>query len=243
MELEYGEEELEQRRAELIKQFSETSQNWDGERFKRLSTEDLKLLLDLYIEQFFGKRWDEEIGDRLTFSLSTRMTKSAGKTIIKRSGPDLAPPQMRFEIRIGVSFLFQFDEVERSKLVCGLSAPNALWALLFVLEHELCHVIEAAYYGKSNCSKERFKGLARRLFGHGSSYHELPTAREIAYQKGLRVGDEVTFHHQGRMKKGMIAAINKRATVMVPAKDGPYMDKKGTRYDKYYVSLSSLTAL
>ncbi|HKM43630.1 MAG TPA: hypothetical protein VJZ70_06520 [Limnochordia bacterium] len=243
MELEHTEEELELKRAELARRFSESSQNWNGTRFERLSVRDLELLLDLYRDVFFGKWWHREVGDQLTFSLSTRMTKSAGKTIVKRKLQGPAHHPVSFEIRIGVDFFLQFDAVERSKVVCGLPAPSALWALIFVFEHELCHVIEALYYPKTDCSKEPFKALARRLFGHRSSYHELPTTREIAYQQmGLKVGDKVAFRHQAHTNTGIIAAINKRATVMVPSKNGLYMDKRGTRYDKYYVPLSLITA-
>lgn len=242
MELTHTEKEVERKRGRVAQQFIADSPHLCGEQIKHLSTLDLQLLFNLYEKEFFEGAWAEEVGAEPTFSLSTRMTRSAGKTITKRKPLGAGQYQTSFEIRIGVNFLVQFDAVDRSKTVCGLRAPSALCALLLVLEHELCHVIESVYFKTSNCSKERFKVLAHRLFGHMSSYHALPTAQEIAYQEhGLRIGDEVIFFYQDKLYTGRISAINKRATIMVPTKGGSYMDGKGVRYNKFYTPLSALS--
>lgn len=242
MELTYTGKEVEQKRDKVAQQFIASSPHLCGEQIEHLSTLDLQLLFNLYEKEFFEGTWAEEVGTEPAFSLSTRMTRSAGKTITKRKPLGAGQYQTSFEIRIGVNFLFQFDAVNRSKTVCGLPAPSALWALLLVFEHELCHVVESAYFKTSNCSKERFKALAHRLFGHISSYHALPTAQEIAYQEhGLRVGDEVTFFYQDKLHTGRISAINKRATIMVPTRGGSYIDGKGVRYSKFYTPLNALS--
>jgi len=51
----------------------------------------------------------------------------------------------------------------------------------------------------------------------------------------------VWFVFEGRALTGMIYAITKRATVMVEDSKGPYVDRRGRRYQKYYVPVEKLT--
>lgn len=241
LELTYPAAEIDLKRTRLAKQFLSLSPHLSEKCLANLSESDLKLLLDLYNQKFFEKMWEQEVQTELSFSLSTRMTRSAGKTITKHKKVGVGVVKTGFEIRIGINFFLQFDAVNRTKTVCGLPAPSALWALLLVFEHELCHVIESVYFQKSDCGNKRFKLLSQRLFGHTSSYHALPTTREIVYhQQGLQIGDKVTFSHKKEQHSGILTAINKRATVMVPDARGRYVDKDGVHYTKFYVNLNLL---
>ena len=113
-----------------------------------------------------------------------------------------------------------------------------------VLEHEICHAIEFIYYYESNCKGDRFKTISNNLFGHTSSYHQLPTHKELAREKyGLRIGDKISFIFADKKLNGVIYGINKRATIMVQDKNGQYADKQGNRYVKYYVPLNNIMNL
>src|SRR5690554_1813365 len=222
-EIHYTDEDIVQKRGSVAQRFCQSSPSMQGGRMAELSTDDLELLLALYDEEFFHNRWKQEIGRELKFSLSTRMSKSAGKTVAKKRRVGGGPPVIvDLEIRIALNFFLRFHEIAGAKLVCGLEAPNALWALLLVMEHELCHVIELTYFQNSSCKQERFKQLAHRLFGHKASDHHLPTAQEVAYRNhGIRIGEEVTFTYRDEVLEGIVSRITKRATVMVPTLDGP----------------------
>lgn len=205
-----------------------------------ISTKDLDFLYNLYDQVFFDNQLKIP-GQIVHFSLSRRMTRSAGKTIFERSAKTKSVESQVYEIRIGVDFFFHYGLTRGSKKVCGIETTSSLEALMLVFEHELCHVLERLAFGETNCRKERFKTIASSLFGHASSHHELPTHRQIAYENlNLRPGDVVCFSFEGRQLKGMIHQINKRATVMVKDKDGNYHDRKGNRYQKYYVALNQL---
>lgn len=221
----------------------ESSKSIKNTRISAISTEDLYMLYNLYDDIFFDKKLKGS-GIIVSFSLSRRMTSSAGKTFFKKPTSDGSQSPQNdciYEIRIGVDFFFNYNLTSGKKLVCGIETDNSLDALLLVFEHELCHVLEQAFYGDSNCSKQRFKTLASNLFDHKASHHQLPTHRQIAYEcHDLKVGDLVSFSFDGKCHKGIINRINKRATVMVESRDGDYRDKKGKRYNKYYVPLKLL---
>ncbi|MDD4168725.1 MAG: SprT-like domain-containing protein [Desulfotomaculaceae bacterium] len=218
-----------------------SSPNIKSATLTRISTADLRLLFELYDKIFFDHRFTQVYQGRLKFSLSQRMTKSAGKTFFPRHPDKISPGEMTIEIRMGTDFFFKYDEIDCDKTVCGITTTSALEAFLLVFEHELCHVIEFIHFNNSNCSGKRFKTIAKNIFGHTASYHELPTHRQIARVKyGLKIGDPVTFTYEGKKVKGILYNINKRATVMVGDKNGNYTDKRGNRYTKYYVPLEFL---
>ncbi|MDD3652903.1 MAG: SprT-like domain-containing protein [Desulfotomaculaceae bacterium] len=224
----------------VINRLTATSPNISSARLTRISAADLQLLFDLYNEIFFDHRINEVYQGQLKFSLSRRMTKSAGKTIFPRRPDKIGPGDMTIEIRMGTDFFFKYDEIESNKTVCGITTTSALEAFLLVFEHELCHLIEFIHFKNSSCRGKRFKAIANHIFGHTTSYHELPTQRQIARVKyGLKIGDPVTFTYEGKSIKGILFNINKRATVMVRDKNGTFTDNRGNRYMKYYVPLES----
>ncbi|UWG96516.1 hypothetical protein LPY66_16720 [Dehalobacter sp. DCM] len=172
------------------------------------------------------------------------MTKSAGLTLCPKNIVKIQPEELVIEIRISVNLLFNYGMLEGNKMVGGILTSNNLEALQLIFEHELCHVIEFIHYHKSNCTQERFKSLARNIFGHIESTHKLPTSNQIATQKlGLNIGDNVSFNFEGKRLTGILYRINKRATVMVKDKNGYLTDKNGNRYVKYYVPLPLLNGL
>lgn len=229
------------KRSEICDMLILESQNIKSHTISSISVTDLKLIFELYDRHFFGNWFKEKCKSRLKFSLSRRMTKSAGLTICPKNIDKIKPEELVIEIRIGVDFFFQYGLIEGSKTVCGIRTENSLQALLLVFEHEICHAIEFILYKSSKCSGSRFKTIANNIFGHTDSYHKLPTHRQIASQKfGLNIGDAVNFTFDGRKMSGFIYSINKRATVMVKDKNGNLFDRYGNRYSKYYVPINML---
>lgn len=228
-------------RAEIAKRLIAQSANISGNRLEKISPMDLKLLFVLYDEIFFNSVFQREFKGKLKFSLSHRLTKSAGKTICPKNIATLKPEEVVLEVRMGTGFFLDFEEAGGTKAVGGIKASDGLEAFLLVLEHELCHVLEFINFHNSSCRRNRFKVLAGNLFGHTESCHRLPTAKEVAREKyGLKIGDAVTFYYENKKIKGILHNINKRATVMVKDGGGAYRDRYGTRYSKYYVPLSGL---
>ncbi len=233
--------DIQRKRDEVSTRLIAASNNIKDGNIRTIGTADLKLLFELYDEIFFYNWFKNTYKGKLSFSLSKRMTKSAGKTICPRNIETIKPENLNIEIRISTDFLFQYDTIQEDKRVCGIQTKNSLDALQLVFEHELCHVIEFIIFYNSNCNKERFKTIARNLFGHTQSYHELPTYKQIAKQNyGFNIGDTVLFMLKDKRYNGVLYGINKRATVMVKDLKGSYTDKYGNRYAKYYVPLEYL---
>lgn len=241
LKMKWHKSDIDRRREEISKLFMLKSSNAKNRTISNLSTVDLELLFLLYDQVFFGNWFNESFQGKIKFSLSRRMTKSAGITLCPKNIDKIKPEELVMEIRIGVDFFFQYGLVEGNKTVCGIKTSSSLEALQLVFEHELCHVIEFIHFKKSSCRGERFKVMANNLFGHTESYHKLPTHRQIANQKlGINIGDTVSFTFEGKRLTGILYNINKRATVMVRNNKGPLVDNKGNRYTKYYVPLMLL---
>lgn len=233
--------DVKNKRQEIAKILMQQSSNINSGAITTISTADLNSLFLLYDQIFFENWFKESFKGKMKFSLSRRMTKSAGLTRCPKNVDKIKPEELTIEIRIGVDFFLQYGLVKGSKTVCGVKTNNSLEALQLVFEHELCHVIEFIHFKRSSCKGKRFKVIANNLFGHTESYHKLPTSKQIANQKlGLRIGDTVKFNYEGKKLKGIIYNINKRATVMVRNSKGPLIDNKGNRYSKYYVPLTLL---
>lgn len=209
--------------------------------FETFSETDLRHLYTLYDERFLDgllgralEAWDHPLALRI----SRRMTRAGGKT----SWRGLRQPGERsYEIAVSAPLLFQtFSGVEREIRVAGLPCGNRLEALQRIFEHELVHLLEAVLWDESSCVRPRFQDLARRLFGHAGSTHELITRREIARERyGVKVGSRVRFRHGGQAYVGIVNRITKRATVLVEDRGGvPYSD--GRHYTKFYVPLELL---
>ncbi len=205
--------------------------------FQRIHTRDLELLFEAYDREFFeGLCRAALAGRQLDFRLSSRMTKAAGTTRRVRFGTG----ETVFEIAIAAAMLFDgFGPDDRRIAVCGLECDTRLDALQRVFEHELIHLVENLCWDASNCSAERFQGIAARLFGHRSHTHDLITRRERAASVGIRPGMRVAFAFEGRRLVGRVNRITRRATVLVEHPEGErYSD--GLRYMRYYVPLKSL---
>lgn len=241
LKIERHKDDIGSKREEIFRLLMLNSTNIKNGAISTISTDDLKLLFQLYDRIFFENWFKEAFKGRIKFSLSRRMTKSAGMTLCPKNMDKVKPEELVIEIRIGVDFFFHYGSVEGSKTVCGIKTSSSLEALQLVFEHELCHVLEFIHFKVSNCSGKRFKALANSLFGHTESYHKLPTHRQIANQKlGLNIGDTVSFTFEGKRLTGILYNINKRATVMVRNNSGPLVDNRGNRYSKYYVPLMLL---
>lgn len=240
-QIHYTVEEIRKKREAVRQQFISRSSNISSGTITQISTTDLSLLFGLYDQLFLGGYVTHNLKGKLILSLSGRMTKVAGKTMVPQNIAHLKPEAITYEIRVGVNFFFQYYSISRDKVVCGIKTSDALEAFQIVFEHELCHLVEYHEFRSSSCKKERFKTIARNIFGHTDVYHHLPTDREIAdAMYGFKVGDRVSFEFEGKQMKGIINGIHKRATVMVPDKNGMYADRKGKRYSKYYVSLNAM---
>lgn len=213
----------------------------DAGDFEDLGARDVRLLVDGYDAQVFDGLLGELIdhhGAQLDTRVSRRLTSSAGCTRRKRSrrgGPD------RYDVAVSAPLLFgTFRGESREVSVAGLACRDRLDALLFVLEHELVHLLEMLVWDRSSCRQARFGQLATGLFAHREATHRLVTPRELAARDlGVRPGSVVAFERGGRDLVGLVARITRRATVLVPDESGRlYTD--GRRYARYYVPLDEL---
>ena len=237
-------EEIRRKRTEVAELLMKNSPQIKNPQLTCISTEDLRILFNLYDEIFFINWFKNSYKGKIKFSLSKKMTRSAGKTMCPKNIARIRQEELILEIRIGVDFFLNYGQTQKNNTVCGLMSNNSLEALMLVFEHELCHVIEFLLYNKSSCAGKRFKTIANNLFGHTESYHKLPTARQIADEvMGCRIGDNVLFEYKGMKLTGVIYGINKRATVLVSDRNGFLKDKYGNRYTRYYVPLKMLSRL
>lgn len=237
----YSQKDINQKRDRVLDGLKNLSHNIKTDVIEKISSWDLELLFRLYDQVFFDNWFGDTYRGKLKFSLSRRMTKSAGISLCPKNIASIKPEDLILEIRIGIDFFFNYDITEGDNLVCGLKTKTATRALQLVFEHELCHLIEFIVYQNSSCRNERFKLMAKNLFGHKESHHSLPNQRAIINQKyNFQIGDRVSFILKGKETVGIVYNITKRATVMVRDKNGIMVDKKGNRYAKYYVPLALL---
>ncbi|MEL7597557.1 MAG: hypothetical protein AAGU01_05070 [Clostridiaceae bacterium] len=217
------------------------SENIECGEIKTISQDDLIVLFKLYDKYFFDEYFKNNFKGKINFSLSNKMTRSAGKMMVPKNLASLKEDVEKYELRIGMNFFFHYNELKRKKTVNGIETEDALHALLMVFEHELVHFLEFYVYKESNCKKDRFKAIAYNIFGHTDVYHSLPTIREIAGERfGIKPGDRVCFIYNKNEIEGLVNSINKRASIMVMDGNGNYMDKYKNRYTKYYVPINLL---
>ena len=241
-DIKYSKSEIIEKRDIIRNKFINTSKNVNSGNIQCMSNEDLKILFHLYDEEFFQHYFRRSFKGSLTFSLSTRMTSAAGKTIYSRKIKLLQDTEESYEIRMGIKFFFQYYKVERDKIVSGINTKDSLEAFQIVFEHELCHLLELHIYKESSCKKLRFKTMVYDIFAHTEVHHQLPSQKEIITKDyGFKIGQKVSFVSEGKRYSGLIYKINKRATVMVKDKKGTYRDKEGNTYCKWYVSFEKLT--
>lgn len=219
--------------------FIQRSANVKNPAIQKIGNKDLELLFEIYDSVFFQDWFSNNFRGRLEFSFSRRMTKSAGITSCPRNIDLSHPASLVIKVKVNQDFILSYGIGQGELSVAGIETESSLEALQLILEHELVHVIEFIHYGRSCCKRNRYKKLAEGLFAHVESYHRLPTNQEIARQKlGIVPGDMISFFFEGKYLDGIVHRINKRATVMVPDRQGDFADKRGKRYAKYYVPLS-----
>jgi len=204
---------------------------------QKLDAEELERLFWLYDRVFLNNLFAEKKAP-VRFSISSRMSKSAGKTILYKSENR---KKAECEIRLGLNFLLNFQLVSREKKVNGIVAWDELSVCQLVLEHEICHVFEFFSRGKTSCKGAFFRQLAWDLFGHSEQKHRLVLPAEIAREKfGLSPGERVCFTYKGREMCGFFYRAGQRATIMVEDEDGNYFDSFGRSYSKYYLPYERL---
>jgi hypothetical protein len=237
----YSSSQIESKRKQIAQLFMEKSKNVNSSSITRISHNDAELLFDLYNEIFFYGQFTSGYQGKLEFSFSERFTRSAGKTYCRISKSKSKLGETTIEIRMGTDFFFRFNETEGDKIVCGILASSGLEAFQLVFEHEMVHALEFIYFGNSSCGRKRFKTIAKDIFGHSSSYHQLPTRRTTVQKSlGYKIGDIIVFFFKNKEYRGILYNINKRATVMVRDTAGAFIDQQGNRYTKYYVPLNLL---
>jgi len=240
-DLKYSSSEIINKRNIIRNKFIIQSKNVATGNIQSMSNDDLRILFRLYDSEFFNDYFTGKFNGKLTFSLSTRMTSAAGKTIYSKKIKLLQVGEEEYEIRMGIKFFFQYYEVDRDKIVSGINTKDSLEAFQIVFEHELCHLIELHIYKESSCKKTRFKIMVNNLFAHTDVFHQLPSQKEITSQKyGVKIGQKVSFTCDGKNHNGFIYKINKRATVMVNDSKGTFRDGKGNAYTKWYVPFEKL---
>lgn len=228
-------DEIKEKTNRIYRRILKESQNIFEGNFKRIGTSDLKRLFELYDQHFFNGFFYDNCKDKLTFRLSSRMTKTAGKVTHHKQSNS-------YTISLSTILLFQtFEDVQETVRVNGIVCYDRLEAAMRVLEHEIIHLMELTVHGISSCSNNKFKHKAKKIFGHTDVTHQLITQEVRALSKyELKIGDEVLFEFEGEVHRGIIYKITKRATVMVKNSNGDFMDSKGYRYTKYYIPLQFL---
>jgi len=225
--------EVIRKRSVILKELLHMDAGFRSIPVRQIQTATLRHMLsrydELFVHGFMRQRFPS-----LELSLSSRLISSAGKFICMK-GP--FGRVTGAEIRLSSDFLYRLENGPFE--LNGLSASTPQEAFLIVFEHELCHALETALYGKTGHS-ERFLALANGLFLHTATRHRLPTRRQEAYEHGFTVGMQVCFHYENRELSGVITYIGKTATVMVCDPKGDYRDRRGQRYTKYRVPPSHL---
>jgi len=237
LNIEYNNKQIKELRVKIENSLISNSKTIKNNKLEQISTNDLYLLFDLYDKYVFNNFFANNFNEPLNFSLSKKMTRAAGKTIVtSRQGSSPS-----YEIRMGINFFFQYYLTDSEKKVSGIITTSPLEAFLIVFEHEICHLIEFYKFGNSSCKKNAFKNMAYKLFKHTDVYHALPTNSNIAGKVyNLHLGDLVEFEYNSKTLQGTISNITKRATVMVKDNKGLYRDNKGYRYAKFYIPLTLL---
>jgi hypothetical protein len=226
---------------EIHEQTLSLSRSIDRPNFTRVGRDDLVRMIRMYDDRFFGgKILPVANAEGLSFGLSSRMTRIAGKLVTHYADGN-HQGQRKFELVLSSTLLFQtFEDVTRSVEVTGRQCRDRLEAMQRVAEHELVHLVEMLIWNDGNCNQARFQSIANRYFAHTDYRHDLITQRERALMKfNIRVGDHVRFTLDGKVLMGRVNRITRRATVLVPSNKGERFSD-GSRYLRFYVPLEKL---
>ncbi|MDB4338866.1 SprT-like domain-containing protein [Rubripirellula sp.] len=226
---------------EIFRNSLQLSRTFQGPNFNRVGRDDLVRMVKQYDERFFGgKVLPLAKAEGLDFSISSRMTKVAGKLVTHYEN-GTAEGRRRFEMVLSSTLLFQtFEDSGQAVEVTGRLCRNRLEAMQRVVEHEFVHLVEMLIWNDGNCNESRFQSIAKRYFAHTDYRHSLITQRERAAMRfNVRLGDQVRFKHEGRFISGRVNRITRRATVLVPSDRGQLFCD-GKRYQRFYVPLEKL---
>lgn len=218
------------------------SRSIDQPNFTRIGRDDLVRMIRMYDDLFFdGKILPVAKAEGLSFGLSSRMTRVAGKMVTHYPHGDHEAPR-QFELILSSTLLFQtFEDEGRPAEVTGRVCKDRLEAMQRVAEHEFVHLIEMLIWNDGNCNEARFQSIANRYFGHTDYRHDLITQRERALTKfNIRIGDEVRFRHDRKILTGRVNRITRRATILVENTKGERFSD-GHRYLRFYVPLEKLS--
>ncbi len=193
--------------------------------------DDIACMVRLYDTHFFGNALCSRIDGRITYRFSTRMTKVGGKVAYDRG-------KKAYVLSLSYPLIVRsYAQGEQEYDVNGIMCASSLDAMMCVLEHELVHLLEFELYGKSSCSRRRFRVLAGNIFGHTGTKHSLGVSERRRREATLLpLGSKVRFSHGGRTYTGTLRRVTKRATVIIDP-------SCGGRYEKFYVPLEKLTAV
>ena len=217
----------------------------DGPDFTRLATSTLAVMFEEYDQRFFDGMTRPLVEARsgyLEFRLSKRMTKTGGKTTrVEYSRPNERGRLRDYEITLSSQLLFQsFRQPGRPESVTGIVCHHRIDAMMRIFEHELIHLLEMLVWDDSSCAAGRFKAIAKGLFLHTESTHELPGPADTAKRQfGIVPGQWVRFSFEGRQHKGFVNRIHRRATVLVEHPGGE-LYSNGKTYRKFYVPVQQL---
>ena len=239
--LEYNDETIQIKRKIVTNALLQESKNIKSSKIEQINELDLQLLYEYYDKIFFNNWFKDNFKGIILYNFSKKMTKNAGITKCPKNISQIKSDTVRITICIGIDFFFNYYQIEGSNTVCRIKVNNSLEALQITLEHELLHALEFLIHHSSDCSGNRFKDTAKKLFGHTQSHLLLPTNRMIAEKNfGILVGDNVGFMFKKKQFTGFVCSIAKRATIMVPSQDGNFIDTNGNRFMKYMVPIQCL---
>ena len=233
--LKYTPGQIKKKTRKIYRKILSESKNLDSGNYNGIATSDVYRLFELYDLYFFDRFFQNNYQDKIFFRLSKRMTRAAGRIAYTK-------PAETYTISLSTTLIFQtFHDVTREVSANGIVCHDRLEATMHVLEHEIIHLLEWVLFNSTSCSKPRFQHLSYNIFGHTQVTHQLITQTERARKKfNLKVGDNVSFEHDGETHYGFISRITKRATVMANDPKGDYKDPQGNRYSKYYIPLPLL---
>jgi hypothetical protein len=234
-------EQIENWQREIHEQTLRLSRSIDQPNFTSVGRDDLVRMIRMYDDLFFdGKILPVAQAEGLSFGISSRMTRVAGKMVTHYPRGNHEAPR-KFELILSSTLLFQtFEDEGRPAEVTGRICKDRLEAMQRVAEHEFVHLIEMLIWNDGNCCESRFQSIAQRYFGHTDYRHDLITQRERALSKfNIRIGDEVKFRHDRQVLTGRVNRITRRATILVQDTKGERFSD-GQRYLRFYVPLEKI---
>lgn len=240
LKIKYAIKEIQEKRSLISNLILNSIKNISENNLENITEDHIRILFKNYDHYFFDDHLNKLFIDNLKFSLSTRMYKSAGKTIYKKIVIDDLVNE-EFEIRISTNVLRNFYKISSDKKVNGIPCTDVFTALQLIFEHELCHLIEFNIFKVSNCKGNRFKFLSYNYFGHTDIYHTLPIEANILSEKyHIKIGERICFKVDSFIYYGLIQKIGKNVTVMIEDKFGKYEDRKNNRYSKIRISIEQI---